>query len=70
MGKLIVAMVVASLAGIFLIAWNGEEAVAPANKTTLHSTDLIATISNGEEINVQDELEDGVYTLFEFYADW
>lgn len=68
MGKLIIAMVVASLAGIAFMVFSGEEA-APV-KTALHPSDRIMTISNGEEIDVEGELESGVKTLFEFYADW
>jgi hypothetical protein len=38
--------------------------------TKLMESELVATISEGEEVDIDSHLKPGLWTIVEFYADW
>lgn len=73
MNKLILFVVVAAVVSVFALpdARSPDQIKADeATHATSSSGPLIATISNGEEIDIEDHLVDGRKTVVYFYADW
>ena len=73
MNKLILVIAVAALVSVFALpdARSPEQiAAAGAAGAASSSGPLIATISNGEEVDIEDHLVSGKKTVVYFYADW
>jgi len=73
MSKVILFVVVAAVVSVFALPdARSPEQIAADNVAYPSSSSgaLIATISNGEEVDLEDHLVDGRKTVVYFYADW
>jgi len=58
------------LSGLGFLLWPKGRELPKRPTTPLDPEDLVATISQGEAVNLDAHLVPGKWTLVEFYADW
>jgi len=66
------AILVASALGVVFRSGGGDSDLGERKPPTMKllESELVATISEGEEVDIEAHLKPGMWTLVEFYADW
>ena len=67
MVKIAAFLLVVLVAGVVLVRAPADNSSVP---TTPVSGEIVATISNGERVDLESHMVQAEWTVFEYYADW